>query len=483
VAPRKLVLIVVDGLAPDTLATAIASGAAPNLGMLVERGDLGRAVSTFPSLTPVCLSTIATGAGPDRTRIPALQWYHRGEQRFVEYGSSFEATLVEGAKQSVDDAVVNLNHVHLSPKLRTLFEAVEDAGMIAASVNFPVWRGRVRHSFKYPMLARFARRTGFMDAAYGPSQFYFGELFATERTGAPPSLGVGGRNDANAAAVGRWLVARDGFDFLLFYLPETDSAGHRGGDALRPAAVAGADSAIATLMSAAGGVEPFLERYAVVLCADHGQSPIDCDDDIRDAFADMRLFRARGRSAPEDCDLAVAASNRAGHVYRLTSEIPLREIGERLLARTSVDVAAWREDEHAVARHAGRELRFAPGGPLLDARGGTWTLEGDRATLGLEHSEGMLVSTSYPNALERLWQILGCVNAGDVVASAAPRYEFCDAGGASHLGGGSHGSLHAVDSLVPLAAVGVQDSPTLPRERSIEDIAALCAGHLGIGTW
>ena len=225
-APRKLVLIIVDGLAPDTLATAVASGAAPNLGMLVERGGLGQAVSTFPSLTPVCLSTIATGAGPDRTRIPALQWYHRGEQRFVEYGSSFQATLVEGAKQSVDDAVVNLNHVHLSPKLRTLFELVEDAGMVAASVNFPIWRGRVRHSFKYPMLARFARRTGFMDAAYGPSQFYFGELFATERTGAPTSLGVGGRNDANAAAVGRWLVARDGFDFLLFYLPETDSAGH-----------------------------------------------------------------------------------------------------------------------------------------------------------------------------------------------------------------------------------------------------------------
>ena len=183
----KLVLIIVDGLAPDTLATAVASGAAPNLGMLVERGGLGQAVSTFPSLTPVCLSTIATGAGPDQTRIPALQWYHRGEQRFVEYGSSFQATLVEGAKQSVDDAVVNLNHVHLSPKLRTLFELVEDAGMVAASVNFPIWRGRVRHSFKYPMLARFARRTGFMDAAYGPSQFYFGELFATERTGAPTS--------------------------------------------------------------------------------------------------------------------------------------------------------------------------------------------------------------------------------------------------------------------------------------------------------
>jgi hypothetical protein len=482
VAPRKLVLIIVDGLAPDTLATAVASGAAPNLGMLVERGGLGRAVSTFPSLTPVCLSTIATGAGPDQTRIPALQWYHRGEQRFVEYGSSFHATLVEGAKQSVDDAVVNLNHVHLSPKLRTLFELVEDAGMVAASVNFPIWRGRVRHSFKYPMLARFARRTGFMDAAYGPTQFYFGELFATERTGAPTSLGVGGRNDANAAAVGRWLVARDGFDFLLFYLPETDSAGHRGGDALRPAAVAGADDAIATLMSAAGGVEPFLERYAVVLCADHGQSPIDRDDDVRDAFADMRLFRGRSRTDPSTCDLAVAASNRAGHIYRLAGRVPLDEIAERLLGRPSVDVAAWREDGHAVVRHASRELRFAPGGPLRDARGRAWTVEGDRATLELE-GNGTLVSATYPNALERLWQILGCVNAGDVVASAAPGYEFRDAGGASHLGGGSHGSLHAVDSLVPLAAVGVQDAPALPSERSIEDIAALCAGHLGIGTW
>jgi hypothetical protein len=482
VAPRKLVLIIVDGLAPDTLATAVASGAAPNLGMLVERGGLGQAVSTFPSLTPVCLSTIATGAGPDRTRIPALQWYHRGEQRFVEYGSSFQATLVEGAKQSVDDAVVNLNHVHLSPKLRTLFELVEDAGMVAASVNFPIWRGRVRHSFKYPMLARFARRTGFMDAAYGPSQFYFGELFATERTGAPTSLGVGGRNDANAAAVGRWLVARDGFDFLLFYLPETDSAGHKGGDALRPAAVAGADDAVATLMSAAGGVEPFLERYAVVLCADHGQSPIDRDDDVRDAFADMRLFRGRGRTDPSACDLAVAASNRAGHVYRLASRVPLDEIAERLLARPSVDVAAWREDGHAVVRHAGQELRFAPGGPLQDARRNAWTVEGDLATLELD-GNGTLVSATYPNALERLWQILGCVNAGDVVASAAPGHEFRDAGGASHLGGGSHGSLHVVDSLVPLAAVGVQDTPELPSERSIEDIAALCSGHLGIGTW
>jgi hypothetical protein len=159
--------------------------------------------------------------------------------------------------------------------------------------------------------------------------------------------------------------------------------------------------------------------------------------------------------------------------------MPLDEIAGRMLERASVDVAAWREDEHAVVRHDGRELRFRPGGPRRDLRGGPWAIEGDLATLDLEGDDS-LRSATYPNALERIWQILGCVNAGDVVVSAAPRFEFRDSGGASHLGGGSHGSLHAVDSLVPLAAVGLEHAPALPLERSIEDIAAICTGHLGI---
>ncbi len=231
--PDKLVLIVVDGLSPAALERAIEDGAAPTLAFLRSR-DPGTAVSAFPSLTPVCLSTIATGAGPAGSRIPALQWYHRGEERFVEYGSSFEATVVAGAKQSVDDSMMNLNHVHLSPKLTTVFESVEDAGLVAGSINFYVWRGRVRHSIKYP----FVRSSPGAPASSTPPtarrRFFFGELFGSDRTGAPRNIGVGGRNDDQAGAIGAWLVARDGFDFLLFYLPETDAAGHRGGDRAAP---------------------------------------------------------------------------------------------------------------------------------------------------------------------------------------------------------------------------------------------------------
>jgi hypothetical protein len=31
--------------------------------------------------------------------------------------------------------------------------------------------------------------------------------------------------------------------------------------------------------------------------------------------------------------------------------------------------------------------------------------------------------------------------------------------------------------------VGLERSPNLPSERSIEDIAGICAGQLGIGGW
>ena len=226
---RKLVLIVVDGLAPDTLATAIASGAAPNLRHARRaRRPRARRLDVPVADAGLPLDDRDRRAARTSTRIPALQWYHRGEQRFVEYGSSFQATLVEGAKQSVDDAIVNLNHVHLSPKLRTLFELVEDAGMVAASVNFPSGAGGCATRSSTRCSRGFARRTGFMDAAYGPSQFYFGELFATERTGrtAEPRRGRSQRRQRR----GRGALARGARRLRLpALLPARDRLGRAQG--------------------------------------------------------------------------------------------------------------------------------------------------------------------------------------------------------------------------------------------------------------
>ena len=56
--------------------------------------------------------------------------------------------------------------------------------------------------------------------------------------------------------------------------------------------------------------------------------------------------------------------------------------------------------------------------------------------------------------MSRVWSALRCPTAGEVLASARPGYEFLDWGGAHHVGGGSHGSLHANDSNAALIWAG-----------------------------
>ena len=78
------------------------------------------------------LGRIATGVGPDEHHIPSMNWYHRGEERYVEYGSSFQATRAFGVVRSLYDTVYNMNMAHLTPGRRTVFEHLDDAGLRTA---------------------------------------------------------------------------------------------------------------------------------------------------------------------------------------------------------------------------------------------------------------------------------------------------------------------------------------------------------------
>ena len=72
-SPKKVVLIVVDGLTPAGFERALAGRRAPALSFLAEHGTYRQATSVFPSLTPVCLSSIATGSGPGGTPSPCTR--------------------------------------------------------------------------------------------------------------------------------------------------------------------------------------------------------------------------------------------------------------------------------------------------------------------------------------------------------------------------------------------------------------------------
>src|SRR5204862_1150808 len=89
---KKLVLVVVDSLKREMLARSIADHKAPLFGEIVRRGtSVSECVSVFPSVTPAASASITTGAGAAEHGVPSINWYHRGESRYVEYGSSWPA--------------------------------------------------------------------------------------------------------------------------------------------------------------------------------------------------------------------------------------------------------------------------------------------------------------------------------------------------------------------------------------------------------
>jgi hypothetical protein len=404
---KPVVLVVIDGLTPSMFEAA----ETPALRFLAEHGTYRRAASTFPSLTPVCLSAIATGAHPDVHEIPHLVWWHRGEQRLVEYGSSFGAIRAAGFARSLRDTIIDLNARHLGRGAETIYEALEDAGLTTAAINITCYRGRHRHLATIPGVP----------AVNGPRRFFFYSIYESDRTGAP--IAVRNRSlgsiDAYAAAVGRWLVTRDGFDLLVHYLPDYDFASHLAGPDAAHEALARSDASVAALMDAAGGPDAFLDRYAVVVCSDHGQSRVE------------RTARLEVEGA------LVTASNRAAMVY---TDEP-RRAAEQLDAEPSAGLVAFLEDDRLVVRRDGDEDLS-----LLDG---------------------------VPDGRARAEAALRNPNAGEVVVSAAPGWEFVDLAGRHHLGGGSHGSLEAADSEVPMLTVGLDEPPA-----SITGIKPLVVEHL-----
>jgi predicted AlkP superfamily pyrophosphatase or phosphodiesterase len=407
--PKPVILIVIDGLTPSMFEAA----EAPALRFLADHGTYRRAASTFPSLTPVCLSSIATGGHPDVHHIPHLVWWHRGEQRIVEYGSSFGAVRAAGIARSLRDTVIDLNARHLSRDAETVYELLDGAGLTAAAINITCYRGRHRH---LPIIPG-------VPAVNGPSRFFFYSLYESDRTGAPIAIRnrALGSIDAYAASVGRWLVTRDGFDFLVYYLPDYDFASHVSGPDAAHEALARSDAAVGALMDAAGGPDEFLERYAVVVCSDHGQSRIE-------------------HTARLDAgDQLVTASNRAAMVY---TDEP-RRVAELLDAQPAAGIVLFTEDGRMVVRRDGDE---------------------DEALLG-----------EVPDGHTRAAAALRNPNAGEVLVSAAPGWEFVDLAGRSHLGGGSHGSLETPDSEVPMLTVSLGDPPA-----SITDVKSLVGAHFGL---
>ena len=274
--------------------------------------------------------------------------------------------------------------------------------------------------------------------------------------------------DQHSGCVSEYLVENDLFDFLLLSLPDNDTHSHKYGPFAQVDSIAAADRQIARMMEPAGGPEKFLEDHAMIVCSDHSQSKVEGEIDLFQAFDG---FGVRAAQRPKDDDeIAVCPNSRAAQVYVLDrskrrSLIP--RVERTLLALEGVDLVMRMGDHpdgEAIVRgersRGVKELRFAPRGDLVDARGARWSVEGDLDLLGLKIEDDQVRSATYPDAMSRVWSALRCPSSGEVLASARPGYEFLDWGGAHHIGGGSHGSLHANDSNAALLWCGTGPEKT-----------------------
>ena len=481
---KKLVLAVIDSLKPELLERALEEDRAPALKALMDRGGYVRdCVSSYPSVTPVASATIATGGGPDEHDIASMNWYHRGEQRYVEYGSSFQATRAFGVVRSLYDTVYNMNMAHLGRARRTLFEHLDDAGLRTACTTWLIWRGRHRHE---PSGDSVYRRIGaaatFRHAVYGPRELFYADLFDSRNTGCTSALGMPGQRDRHSGCVGAHLVEHDLFDFMLFSLPDNDTYSHRFGPYAQVKSIAEADRALERLMHVAGGVDAFLEEHAVIVMSDHSQTQVEERLNLAQTLPDWRVLTPSD-PAPGAAELAVCPAARSAMAYVLDETVRERRV-PKLAADLGeidgVDLVVRRSGDEAIVTSGRGELRFAPGGELEDARGERWSVEGEHQALALQVAEGRVSSRLYPDALGRLWSALACHFSGDVLVSAEPGYEFVDWGGADHVGGGSHGSLHRGDSLGVLLACGIE----LPeREQwSLRDVTPLVLRHFQLAS-
>jgi predicted AlkP superfamily pyrophosphatase or phosphodiesterase len=500
VTPKKLVLCVIDAMSPEMLSRAVDAGVAPMLATLIERGRyVPDCVAAFPSVTPVCAASIVTGVAQDEHLIPGMNWFHREEHRYIEYGSSFRAAQRFGIVRQLTDTVYNMNRAHLSPDTPTVFESLDDAEVRTAGTTYLMYRGRHRHEpQKDTAITRFAARL-MRHPVMGPRELFYADIFASRDTGCRSGLGMPGVRDRHSGCVSAYMVEHDLFDFLLLSLPDNDWYSHKHGPEGQLHSIAQADLQLARVFNAAGGIDRFLEEHAVIAMADHSHALIEQTISLQHELADLGVLAPKGGLEGSDASgatgprIAVCPSQRGAMVYALRDaerDAMRASVVTRALTLEGVDLVIWLErDAHDAPREAviaspdRGELRFAPGGvagTVTDPRGREWSVEGELTALDARVRDGLFVSPDYPDALARVWSALTCPTSGEVLLSAAPGYEFLDWGGAAHVGGGSHGSLHASDSLGALVLCGVDLPAVPPGQWAIRDVAPLVRRHFGL---
>lgn len=453
-----LVILVADGVRPDTLFGAIDAGHLPALAALRRDGSAHTVTSVFPSVTGPAYTPFLMGLHPGEAGVPGIRWWDRSGTRAYAHGNARSYTGFEALRQDGD----------LTAAHPTLFELAERP--VAAFT--PIGRG-----------LRDGARLGASVASWPRVAWHHF------------------RGDVQGwLRLERELAARvcdraPGRDLVFLAHPGVDKLSHQLGqgapailDALRVV-----DDTVARLRADA---ERSGRAMEFMIVSDHGHSAVHSHEDLAGTVSALgHGVLAHPWTFAGGSDVAVMVSGNAmAHLY-LDLDRPVRPawpalarrwdgLARALLARAAVDLLLLPHGRGACevrSRDRGRAMvrRDAFGRYRYE------TIDGDplglaSALFATGAAEGLTAdevhdatrATVYPDSLVQILALADAPRAGEIIVSAAPgwdlraRYEPV-----RHIS--SHGSLHRDHLLVPLI---LSTRPVTPPRRTTEVFAlARCA--------
>lgn len=496
----KVLLVVIDAASPRVVCPAIQTGRLRNLKRIADAGSLHQSsVTIFPSITPAATTSIVTGVYPAEHGIAGASWYDETRNEVAYYGDDFWVIAREGFGSFLRDFLVRLNGDRL--RTPTLFELLDTEGRQSASVNYLVYRGPVRHKVRVPWLMALLPGVPITEYVHGPAVLCLGDFVEArslrgrkvdDRGGVMHRFGMD--DESSAQMLCRLAAERELPAFTLAYFADNDYKSHEVGPHAALPVIARVDAALGAMFDAAGGADRFLDETCVIVTSDHGHCEI-LDDPARavirlDSVLGDFQQAALGRPWREHDEIMICPNMRAAQIYvRQPSAVVVDRLARTLLREPRVDLVLWPlrltepgRDGYVVASQRG-SLEFWRGADGVDhakdAFGTEWSWRGQTCALQLDFNNGWIDSEEYPNAFERITGALDAPNSGELWVTAQPGCEFEVPGGEAHVGGASHGALHALDSLSPVIVGGAQ-APRLPRALRSIDIAPLCMHLLGL---
>lgn len=490
---KRVLLIIIDALSSEYTLPALRSGRLPILNGLASRGILREeSVSIFPSLTPAATSTIATGEYPRAHGVFGFHWFSKEEGEEAYHGDDFWVIANMGFANFFEGCLQKLNGSRL--KAPTIFQRLTEMGKRSACLNFLIYKGDVSHDARVPAWFNWHPDIPKTQTVSGPELLYFGDLVdsgdqlaedSPEREGG--LLGRFGFNDDNTGRLlEHFADLEDKPDFTLAYFPDHDYQAHEVGLEKAIKKVEKVDKYLERFVLKCGGLDKLLEDYAVVVTGDHSQSDVFSEANRAAIRLDQILPKDSVDKAGKWEDrskLKVCPDMRCAQLYTWPGECCLsgEELKTSLLREPRIDqlIMASESDEFDFEVHTADrgELKFSRSeGQVLgrDVYGNGWVWEGSLDAVGATIEDGVVHYHDYPNALERIATCVGLPSAGDYWVTAKLGHEFALKETSVHVGGGSHGSLHRLDSLSPLIAAGLPSEVQVPKFCRLVDVAPLC---------